>query len=276
LSPALRPVVFLTDFGHEDEFTGVCRVVIDRISPGVKVVDLSHGIPPGDIRRGALALAAAVDYAAPSVFLAVVDPGVGTSRRALAISAGSHFFVGPDNGLLWLAAERAGGVSAAFDVSDGPAHLEPLMHTFHGRDIFSPVAARLAAGDSPGSLGEEISPEEVIRIELPVAEVSGDQVAATVLARDRYGNLTLNVGPEQIERSFLAPGAGAFIETDPGAGNRDTGMAVRFVSAFGEVDEGEPLLYPDSSGSLALAVNLGDASEVFGLGPDDRVRLSPA
>jgi S-adenosylmethionine hydrolase len=109
-----------------------------------------------------------------------------------------------------------------------------------------------------------------------VAEVSGDKVAATVLARDRYGNLTLNVGPEQIERSFLAPGAGVLIETDPGGGNRNPGMAVRFVSAFGEVDEGEPLLYPDSSGSLALAVNLGDASAVFGLKPDDRVRLSPA
>jgi S-adenosyl-L-methionine hydrolase (adenosine-forming) len=291
LSPALRPVVFLSDFGHEDEFTGVCRVVIDRISPGIKVIDLSHGIPPGDIRRGALALAAAVGYAAPSVFLAVVDPGVGTARRAIALSAGSHFLVGPDNGLLWLAAERAGGVTAAFDVSDSPAHLEPLMRTFHGRDIFSPVAARLASGDSPASLGEEFEPEAIVRLELPLAEVSDDEVLATVIARDRYGNLTLNVGPEQIESSFLAPGVNVSVEFDREGRRQARGHAadqaveptagpvsetVAFASAFGEVDEGTPLLYADSSGSLALAVNCGDAAAVFGLGPDDRVRLGPA
>lgn len=268
-SASLRPVVFLTDFGYEDEFTGVCRVVIDRISPGTTVTDLTHGIRPGDIRQGALALAAAVDYAAPSVFLSVVDPGVGTSRRAVAFSAGSHFFVGPDNGLLWLAAERAGGVDSAVEISNSPVRLESAARTFHGRDLFSPVAARLAAGDPPTAHGEEIDPGSLVRLELPVAEVTGEAVVATVLARDRYGNLALNVGPKQIESSFLAPDVNVLVEVDR---KQET---VAFASAFGEVGEGEPLLYADSSGSLALAVNCGDAAAVFGLKPDDRVRLSP-
>lgn len=288
MSTVPRPVVFLTDFGYEDEFTGVCRVVIDRISPGTRVIDLTHGIAPGDVRRGALALAAAVDYAAPAVFLAVVDPGVGTARRALVLGAGEHFFVGPDNGLLWLAAERAGGVTAAFEISNSPARLEPVMRTFHGRDIFSPVAARLAAGHAPATLGEEIDPESVVRIELPVAEVTEDTVVVTVLAGDRYGNLMLNLGPEQIAQSFLAHGMSVSIEVDR---DDERGSAARpaskppavpaprkvaFVSAFGEVEAGEVLLYPDSSGSLALAVNRGDASALLGLEPDDRIRLSPA
>jgi len=290
VSTVPRPVVFLTDFGYEDEFTGVCRVVIDRISPGTRVIDLTHGIAPGDVRRGALALAAAADYAAPAVFLAVVDPGVGTARRALVLGAGEHFFVGPDNGLLWLAAERAGGVTAAFEISNSPARLEPVMRTFHGRDIFSPVAARLAAGQSPATLGEEIDPQSVVRIELPVAEVTEDTVLVTVLAGDRYGNLTLNLGAEQIEGSFLARGMSVSVEVDRDDEREGRGSAARpaskppavpaprkvaFVSAFGEVEVGEALLYPDSSGSLALAVNRGDASALFGLEPDDRIRLSP-
>jgi S-adenosylmethionine hydrolase len=286
-----RPVVFLTDFGYRDEFAGVCRVVIDRLSPGTRVIDLSHGIAPGDVRRGALALAAAVDPGPPSVFLAVVDPGVGTARRAVALSAGDHFFVGPDNGLLWLAAERAGGVAAAFEISNSPARLEPVSRTFHGRDIFSPVAARLAAGDPLTDLGDRIEPESLARLELPVAEVTEKLIIATVLAGDRYGNLTLNLGPEQIEESFLAEGMDVTLgverqpepQADGPAPDRAPGppaapvpQQVRFAAAFGEVESGDALLFPDSSRSLALAVNRGDASALFGLRPDDRIRLSPA
>jgi S-adenosylmethionine hydrolase len=276
LSAGQRPVVFLTDFGLDDEFTGVCRLVIERTAPGTRVIDLSHGIAPGDVKRGALSLTAAVGYAPPSVFLAVVDPGVGTLRRAVALAAGEHFFVGPDNGLLWPAAEAAGGVSAAFEISNSPARLEPVSRTFHGRDIFSPVAARLAAGQSGDTLGERIDPGTLVRLDLAPAEVDADSVVATVLVKDRYGNLTLNVGPDQIERSFLEHGQAVTVEADRGGGASGAPSAVSFVSAFGEVGEGEALLYADSSGSLALAVNGGDASALFGLGPDDRIRLSPA
>jgi S-adenosylmethionine hydrolase len=194
----------------------------------------------------------------------------------VALAAGEHFFVGPDNGLLWLAAEAAGGVSAAFEISNSPARLEPVSRTFHGRDIFSPVAARLAAGQSGDTLGERIDPGTLVRLDVAQVEVSGDSVIATVLVRDRYGNLTLNVTPDQIERSFLEHGKAVTVQSDPGGGAPGATSEASYVSAFGEVAEGEALLYADSSGSLALAVNRGDASALFGLGPDDRVRLSPA
>ena len=269
--PAGRPIMFLTDFGYEDEFAGVCRAVIDRVAPEVKVVDLTHGIGPGDIRRGALALAAAVPYSAPAVWLAVVDPGVGTDRRALAIRAGDQFLVGPDNGLLWPACEAAGGVEAAWDVSQSPARLDSAHRTFHGRDVFSPVAARLARGDEPSGLGSEVEVGSLVRLGLPVARVSGARIEATVLLRDRYGNLALNVSAAQAGASFLRPGVGVRVETAAGLE-----VTVPFAAAFGDVAEGEALIYPDSSGSLALAVNCGDAAGNFGLGPDDEVSLTPA
>ncbi len=269
------PILFLTDFGHEDEFTGICRTVIDRIAPQTKVVDLTHGIEPGDIRRGALALAAAIPYSAPAVFLAVVDPGVGTDRRAIAIRAGLHHLVGPDNGLLWLAAEAAGGVDRAFDISESPARLEQTRRTFHGRDIFSPVAARLALGEDPAGLGVEIEAGDLKRLELPVARVEERLIEVTVLVRDRYGNLALNLGSDLIGRTFLRPGTKLRIEAGTSDGVND-GVEVCFAEAFGDVAEGEPLLYVDSSDSLSLAINRGDAAAAFDLGPDDQLLLRPA
>ncbi len=270
-----RPVVFLTDFGYEDEFTGVCRIVVNRIAPEACVIDLTHGIEPGDVRRGALALAAAVPYSTPSVWLAVVDPGVGTDRRALVLRAGPHYFVGPDNGLLWPAAQSAGGVGRAWDISRSPARLEGGHRTFDGRDLFSPVAARLAAGEDPEGLGVEIGIDEPVRLELPVARVGDGLIEATVLASDRYGNLALNVGPDLIGRSFLVAGGKVRVE----AGNPASpipGSPLSFVAAFGDVGQDEALLFADSSGSLSLAVNRGDAAAAFGLGPDDQLRLTPA
>lgn len=270
-----RPIVFLTDFGHEDEFTGVCRIVINRIAPEAGVIDLTHGIEPGDIRRGALALSAAVTYSPPSVWLAVVDPGVGTDRRALVLRAGPHYFVGPDNGLLWPAAQSAGGIGQAWDISKSPARLEGGHRTFDGRDVFSPVAARLANGEDPRDLGVEIGSDEPLRLELPVARLGDGLIEATVLASDRYGNLALDAGSELIERSFLEPGGKVRVEAGDPPGPIP-GSPVSFVDAFGGVEQGEALLYADSSGSLSLAVNRGDAAAAFGLGPDDQLRLTPA
>ena len=265
-----RPISFLTDFGHEDEFTGVCRAVIDRIDPSIKVIDVTHGIAPGNVRRGALALAAYVPYSAPAVHLAVVDPGVGTDRRAVAIEAGDHFLVGPDNGLLTLAADRLGGPSRAVEISESPHRLTPVHRTFHGRDVFSPVAAGLARGLTLEEVGTEIDFGSLVRIELPRATLRGDLLITHVLAADRYGNLSLDAGPEIILESFLRDGERVTVEIV----DRPT-VEVPFGSAFGDVAPGYPVFFPDSSGSLSLAVNLGDAASLFGLEPDQELRLSP-
>ncbi|MGB0120587.1 MAG: SAM-dependent chlorinase/fluorinase [Solirubrobacterales bacterium] len=266
-----RPITFLTDFGVEDEFSGVCRAVIDRFDPEIRVIDVTHGINPGDVRRGALALAALVHYSAPAVHLAVVDPGVGTDRRALALCAGDHFLVGPDNGLLVPAADRLGGADRAFEISESPARLVPTHRTFHGRDIFSPVAAELARGLPPEELGIEIDASSLVTLDFPEPSLDSGLLVAHVLAHDRYGNLALNVGPELILQSFLKDGASVTVEA---GGSRIGEMP--FGSAFGEVETGSPILFPDSSGSLALAVNGGSAAKKFDLAPDDELLIRPA
>ena len=265
-----RPVSFLTDFGYEDEFTGVCRAVIDRIDPSIRVIDVTHGIEPGNLRRGAMALAAYVPFAAPSVHLAVVDPGVGTGRRAVAIEAGDHFLVGPDNGLLMLAADRLGGPARAFEITDSPYRLSPVHRTFHGRDLFSPVAAELARGVPIEDTGTEVEPESLVRFRLPEARLQGDLLVTHVLATDRYGNLALDAGPEIILESFLRDGERVTVEIE----NRPT-VEVPFGATFADVAHGHPVFFTDSSGTLALAVNRGDAASLFGLGPDDELRLRP-
>ena len=143
----MLPITFLSDYGHEDEFVGVCHGVIQRIAPGAVVIDIAHALPPHDTRTAALVLRNTLPYMPQGVHLAVVDPGVGTERRAVALQArDGRLFVGPDNGLLSLAFERRGGVESAVDLSESSYRLEPVSATFHGRDLFAPVAARLALG----------------------------------------------------------------------------------------------------------------------------------
>ena len=157
-------LTFLSDYGYDDEFAGACRAVVARLAPGVEVVDITHGIPPGDVRRGALALESAVAQAGEAVHLAVVDPGVGTERRAVAVEcADGSRLVGPDNGLLALAASALGGVRALVDISNTPLRLEPVAPTFHGRDLFAPVAAHLAAGRPLEAAGPEADPGSLLR-----------------------------------------------------------------------------------------------------------------
>lgn len=253
-----RPILFLTDFGYEDEFAGACRAVVARLEPAVRVVDLTHGIPPGDVRRGALALEAAAHRAGPAVYLAVVDPGVGTERRGVALRAGESFLVGPDNGLLTLAAKRLGGVAEAVDVSATPLRLEPPARTFHGRDVFAPVAAHLAAGRPLASAGEPLDPGELVELELPTPELAQGEARAHVLYADRFGNLVLDVPAGE-----LAFGEALSVEAGGAA------HGARFAPTFGAVGVGELVLYDDSSGRLALAVNQGSAAELLGVGRDD-------
>ena len=267
-SPEPRPVTFLTDFGYSDEYPGVCRLVISGNDPRIRVIDISHGIPPGDVRRGALALASAVRFSPPAVHMAVVDPGVGTSRRALVLTCGEHHLVGPDNGLLIPAASVLGGIDAAFDVAGTSVRVGD-SDTFHGRDIFSPVAAELARGTAPGELGEAVGFRELVPLEIPEAVITPEQVDAHVLYLDQYGNVILNLHSEVLDGTFLGEGVAVWLETSLQK------MLVPIGRTFADVDAGEPVIFTDSTGYLALAVNRGSAASRFGLGPDNQVRITP-
>lgn len=258
------PVTFLSDYGYEDEFAGVCRAVIARLAAEARVVDLTHGIPAGDVRRGALALEAAVAQVGPAVHLAVVDPGVGTKRRAVALRAGEGFLVGPDNGLLALAAARLGGVEEAVDISATPLRREPVAPTFHGRDLFAPVAAHLAAGRPLAAGGAPVDPGSLVGLDLPEARWDGDLLIAHVLYADRFGNLVLDAAATD-----LAPGASPLLI---GAGEREVEAVRGATFADGA---GGLVVYGDSSGRLGIAADRGSAAELLGLGRDDEVRLEP-
>jgi S-adenosylmethionine hydrolase len=266
-----RPITFLSDYGTGDEFAGVCRAVIARIAPGAPVIDLSHGIARYDVRRGAAVLADALGYAPAGVHLAVVDPGVGTARRPVAVAAGDggRHFVGPDNGLLSVALERFGGAAEAADISATPVRLEPVSATFHGRDLFAPVAAHLALGEPLAGLGEPIDPATLATIDPGRPEVEpGRGLEAEVAHVDVFGNLEL------IATGADAADAGLEIDGRVGVrAPRRSGDAV-FARTFGDVEPGGMVLLVDSVGSLALAVNRGDAARELDLEPGDRVVLT--
>jgi S-adenosyl-L-methionine hydrolase (adenosine-forming) len=267
-----RPITFLSDYGYEDEFAGVCRAVIARIAPDAPVIDLTHGISRHAVGEGAFVLAAALPYAPAGIHLAVVDPGVGSPRRAVAVRAASEdrILVGPDNGLLWPAVERLGGAVEAVDVSLSALRLEPISATFHGRDVFAPVAAHLAAGAKLIEAGEPLDPRDLVRLESPRARVEpGPRVVAHVVRADRFGNLILDFAEPELPASGLR--LGRPLRAEAGGGDHE---AV-YARAFADVAEGGLLLYLDSSGSLALAVNRGSAAERLGIGPGDEVRLRP-
>ena len=240
-------ITFLSDYGPGDEYVGVVHGVIASIAPDARIIDLGHGVPPQDVRTGARRLARALPFVPAGVHLAVVDPGVGGERRAVALRAGDRWLVGPDNGLLIDAAERF-GAARAFDVGASPWRLEPVSATFHGRDIFAPVAAHLALGEEPS---EEFDPATLVRLE-PVAPSEG---AAIVLEVDSFGNLRLD-----------AP-AGA-------TPTRVNDHAVVNARTFGDVEPGALLLYTASDGTLALAVNGGSAAALLGVRAGDEIRIT--
>jgi S-adenosylmethionine hydrolase len=267
-----RPITFLSDYGTADEFAGVCRAVIASIAPRASVIDIGHGIRRHDVRRGAAVLADAVVFAPPGVHLAVVDPGVGTPRRAVAAASaeGGRLFVGPDNGLLAPALAHFGGAAEAVDISASPVRLEPVSATFHGRDIFAPVAAHLAMGAELRDLGEPIDHGslEVLAEISPQIEPDPGRLTAEVGDVDGYGNAALLAGVGDAEAAGLQPGKRLRV-TAPRRSDE-----VLYARTFGDVGEGEPLLYVDSSGALALAVNRGDAARRLDLEPGDRIALT--
>ena len=251
-------ITFLTDFGLQDDFVGTCHGVIATIAPEARVIDITHGVRPGHTMQGALVLANTLPYMPAGVHLAVVDPGVGSSRRALALrDREGRLYVGPDNGLLLPAAERFGGVAEAHELANAEYSLQPVSRTFHGRDLFAPAAAHLAAGLALEKLGPPVDPEELVRLEVPQPEVGQNRIRTVALAVDRFGNVALNLQREQVEHTQLA--AGARIELSCGG---DRYYAV-FARTFGDAPRGSLILYEDSYGSLALAVSRGSAAHLL-------------
>jgi S-adenosyl-L-methionine hydrolase (adenosine-forming) len=264
-------VTLLTDYGHEDEFAGVLHGVVLSIAPGARIVDLTHGIPRYGVLQGALVLRNSLPYLPVGVHVAVVDPQVGTERRALAVVCGDgRVLVGPDNGVLSLAWETAGGARLAVDVTRSPHRLEPVSATFHGRDVFAPVAAHIAAGADPADAGEPVDPAELERIVLPAARMEGDALVTEAVAVDRYGNAALQLGHEGLAGTGLTLGTPVELEL---GGER---YRAQYTSTFADVATGELIVYEDANRHLAIAINRGHAADTLGLRPGSEVRLRPA
>jgi S-adenosyl-L-methionine hydrolase (adenosine-forming) len=261
-------ITFLTDFGLQDDFVGTCHGVMKRIAPAADIIDITHGIGPQQILQGALVLAGTLPYMPEGVHLAVVDPGVGTDRKPLALRGrDGRLYVGPDNGLLIPAAERLGGVSEAWELQNPAYRLEPVSRTFHGRDLFAPAAAHLAAGVDAGELGPALDPASLVRIDLPAAESGDGEVRAHVLIVDRFGNIQLNLTTEDLSRVGIEPGTRVEVEI---------GLQPFYAEAartFADVRVGDIVLYEDSYGNVALAINAGNAAEMLGARPGDAVGI---
>jgi S-adenosylmethionine hydrolase len=263
-----RFITFLTDFGLQDDFVGTCHGVIKRIAPDVDVIDITHGLEPGRVLQGALVLANTLPYMPIGVHLAVVDPGVGGPRRALVLRDGhGRLYVGPDNGLLIPAAERLGGIVEAHELTNPRFALEPVSRTFHGRDIFSPAAAHLALGVEPSELGPPIAADALARLDLPEPELGAHRIRATVLFVDRFGNVTLNVRRDHLERADVVPGTR--VELELGA-ERFYAVAAR---TFTDARAGDLILYEDSYRNVSIAVSNGDAAALLGVQPGRELRI---
>src|SRR5579859_3385166 len=259
-------VSFLSDYGWADEFVGVVHSVVRCIAPHAWVVDVCHEIPPHDVQAGGLTLVRAVQYLAPGVVLAVVDPGVGTDRRAVAVEAGADgetVFVGPDNGLLAPAVAMLGGAARAVELTDEAYHLPAPGSTFAGRDVFAPVAAHLCLGVDLSDLGPPVDLLSLRPGLLPLPRQEDQTLEAEVLWIDRFGNAQLNVSPEEVEPF------GDRVIVRCGAEVRTAVLA----NAYAEIAPAQLGLVVDSYGLMALALDRASAAEELGLRPGDGVSL---
>jgi S-adenosylmethionine hydrolase len=268
-APRHETVSFLSDYGTADEFVGVVKSVIRSIAAHASVIDITHEVPPHDIRAGSLTLARAVQYLAPGVVLAVVDPGVGTARRAVAVEVGERgegVFVGPDNGLLAGAVAMAGGATRAVELTNADYHLAAPGPTFAGRDLFAPVAAHLCNGVDLLELGNEVDPLGLLPGILPLSRTEDGGIAAEVLWVDRFGNVQLNVDPEELDdwgdRVVLV-----------WAGER---RIAKRADTYASIGAGQVGLVVDSYGLVSIAVDRGSASEQLNLPAATGVRLERA
>jgi S-adenosyl-L-methionine hydrolase (adenosine-forming) len=250
-------VTFLSDFGLQDDFVGTCHGVIKRIAPETEIIDITHGIPRLQILQGALVLANTVPYMPVGVHLAVVDPGVGSQRRALALQdEEGRFYVGPDNGLLVPAAERA-GIAVAQELANPEYALDSVSRTFHGRDIFAPAAAHLSRGVAIEELGPPLSPDALVRLDLPEPELGQSRIGACVLYVDSFGNIALNLTRDDLERVAVVPGTRVELEL---SGERYFAVVAR---TFADARAGDVILYEDSYRNMSIAISNGNAANML-------------
>jgi S-adenosylmethionine hydrolase len=263
-----RFITFLTDFGLQDDFVGTCHGVMKRIAPEVEIIDITHGIAPQAVLQGALTLANALPFMPAGVHLAVVDPGVGGARRALALRDGEgRIHVGPDNGILVPAAEKLGGIAEAHELTNAAYALESVSRTFHGRDLFAPAAAHLALGVPLAELGPPIDPDALARLELPQPEVGTTRIRCTVLAIDRFGNVQLNLDRSHLDQAGVLPGTR--VELQMGH-ERYYAVAAR---TFADARPGDIILYEDAYRNLSIAISGGNAAAMFGINEGQDVRI---
>ena len=261
-------ITFLTDFGLEDDFVGTCHGVMAGIAPDARVIDVTHGIGPQAVLTGALVLKNTTRFMPVGVHLAVVDPDVGGRRRAIAIrTRDGRTFVGPDNGLLTLAADDI-GIEAVHELSDPRWQLRDVSRTFHARDVFAPAAAHLAAGVEVSELGPALDPASLVRIDLPETEVGRTQISATALVVDRFGNIATNARREHLEGLGLDDGDRVEIRLA-----LDRYYAL-LADTFADAPPGELILYEDSYGLLTLAISRGDAAGLTGVRSGDELRIA--
>ena len=258
---------FLSDYGLSDGFVGICHGVIASLAPAVRVIDLSHDVPPGDLRRGAALLAQAAPYMPAGVLLAVVDPTVGTKRRSVVIQAGRTFLVGPDNGLLLPASRALGGASAAYEITSQDVMLQPVSATFHGRDVYAPIAARLASGLPPTRVGPALPVDDLVHLAEPVARLTAHRLEGEVLTIDRYGNVQTSLPAALLRDGGLREGELLRLHCRTGE------VRMPFNRTFADVKLSEPVGYIDSAGLFALALNGNSASAKYDLRPGDPVAL---
>lgn len=267
-----RTISFLSDFGHDDEFVGVVKSVLRSLAPDVAVIDITHNIAPHDVRAGGLALARASHYLAPGIVIAVVDPGVGGARRAIAVEVGGgqSILIGPDNGLLAPAVAMCGGATAAVELDVPEFHLvtgdESVGVTFAGRDIFAPVAAHLCLGVALHEVGTTIDVETLTPGLIPVARNEDDAIVAEVLWVDRYGNAQLNIDATDVERLGRALRVRV----------RESTRRAMLATTYGDLTAGVIGVIVDSYGLLSLCVDRGSAALELRIAAGDEVRLERA
>jgi S-adenosylmethionine hydrolase len=271
--PRYDTISFLTDYGTVDEFVGVVKSVVRDIAPHTTVIDLTHDVPPFDVRAGSLALARCIGYVPSGVVLAVVDPGVATDRRAVAIevAGGEGVLVGPDNGLLAPAVAMAGGAERAVELTNAGYQLAAAGATFAGRDVFAPAAAHLCNGVDLYELGTPVDPGVLLPGTVPLPRHEGDELVTEVLWVDRFGNAQLNVGPDD-----LPAGWGSLIQLRVSSPTDLAGATTRSAvrsSSFAELGPGAVGLVLDSYGMLAVALDQRSAADELGLAPGDQVVL---
>jgi S-adenosyl-L-methionine hydrolase (adenosine-forming) len=266
----MRPICFISDYGLTDVLVGTCKGVMNDVAPGATIIDVTHTVPEFDVIRGAETLRHATWYMPEdSVHLAVVDPGDKTKRHALAAEVRSGaYLVGPDNGILLPAAEALGGIVRAVQLTNPRYHVHPVSSAFHGRDVFSPVAAHLAAGANLADLGEGVTPASMVSLDFPgFRREPGGGVAAEIINIDRFGNARLSVMQEDLDLPYNTPLK---------IGLRDEIIEARYVETFGSAEDGDLVAVSDSHWRLSLAVNKGNAARALLLSVGEKIRLEPS